>query len=141
MKEAYRHVARLTAEGVGTAGAFLAAVLLIAVWGLTGPVFGFSNTWQLVINTVTTVITFLMVFLIQYAQNRDNKTVQLKLDELIKAVKQAHNSMIDLEGLSDDELASLEAKYKHICEHTARRRASASRQAGAGSFHRKTVAP
>src|SRR5689334_15892504 len=108
--ELFRRIARVTAEKVGTAAAFSAALVLIAAWGITGPLFHFSDTWQLVINTATTVITFLMVFLIQYAQNRDNRTLQLKLDEVIKALHSARDEMIDLENLSDEELAQLE-KY------------------------------
>src|SRR4051812_25187817 len=122
MKELFRHIARMTAEKVGTAGAFTGAALMVAGWALTGPIYHFSDTWQLVINTATTVVTFLMVFLIQYAQNRDNKTIQLKLDELIKAVRPAGNDMIDLEKLSDDELDKLEARYKRIAEHASHRR-------------------
>src|SRR4051812_48950044 len=114
MKELFRHIARMTAEKVGTAGAFTGAALMVAGWALTGPIYHFSDTWQLLINTGTTIVTFLMVFLIQYAQNRDNKTVQLKLDELIKAVRTARDEMLDLDRLTDEELAELESRYKKL---------------------------
>jgi low affinity Fe/Cu permease len=113
--ELFRHVARRIADMLGTAGVFWAAVGLIVVWGSTGHLFGYSDTWQLVINTATTIITFLMVFIIQNTQNRDNKAIQLKLDELIKALKGARNSMIDLDKLSDGQLKALEEEYKRLC--------------------------
>ena len=86
----------------------------IGVWGLTGPAFHFSNTWQLIINTGTTIVTFLMVFLIQNTQNRDSKAVNLKLDEIIRAVKGARNQLINLEGLSDEDLKNLEKQFKRV---------------------------
>jgi low affinity Fe/Cu permease len=89
-------------------------VLLIIVWGITGPIFGFSDTWQLVINTGTTIITFLMVFLIQNTQNRDAKTFHLKLDELIHAIKGARNKMIDLENMTDEELEKIRAEFQRL---------------------------
>jgi low affinity Fe/Cu permease len=95
------------------------AVAIIVVWATTGPMFHYSDTWQLVINTGTTIITFLMVFLIQNTQNRDAKAIHLKLDELIKATTGAHNSMIDLDKLSDAQLKELEEEYKRICETEA----------------------
>ena len=91
--------------------AFASAVALILVWLVSGPVFGFSNTWQLVINTATTIVTFLMVFVIQNTQNRDGEAVQIKLDELIRAIEGAHNSLLDLEELSESELAKFREKY------------------------------
>ncbi|QMT59788.1 low affinity iron permease family protein [Legionella sp. PC997] len=100
----------------GTFGAFITAILLIMIWIITGPIFKFSDTWQLVINTGTTIITFLMVFLIQHTQNRDNKIINLKLDELIKSHPPADNKTLDLEKLSDEQLKFLEKKYKKICE-------------------------
>jgi low affinity Fe/Cu permease len=87
-------------------------VLVILVWVLTGPMFHFSDTWQLVINTATTIVTFLMVFLIQNTQNRDAKAVHLKLDELIRALKGARNELVDLENLSDEELKKLEKQFQ-----------------------------
>ena len=116
MKELFRKFAHKTSEMVGSSWAFITAVLIIVVWAATGPLFHYSDTWQLVINTGTTIITFLMVFLIQNTQNRDAKGIHLKLDELIKATTGARNTMIDLDELSDDQLRKLEQEYKHICE-------------------------
>ena len=99
---------------LGSAWAFCGAVLVIVVWLVTGPTFHFSDTWQLIINTATTVITFLMVFLIQNTQNRDAKAMHLKLDELIRAVKGARNQLVDLEELSDDELKKLEEQFQGL---------------------------
>jgi low affinity Fe/Cu permease len=115
LQEKFRRFAQVTAEQAGQAWAFLLALCVVLVWGLTGPIFHFSDTWQLVINTGTTIVTFLMVFLIQNAQNRDAKAIHLKLDELIRAVKGARNSMIDLTSLSDAQLRELEDEYKRIC--------------------------
>jgi low affinity Fe/Cu permease len=99
---------------VGTPLAFVLALLAVVVWGFLGPRFGYSNTWQLVINTGTTIITFLMVFLIQNTQNRDARALHLKLDEIIRSLKSAHNDMINIEKLSDEELAALAKKYDSI---------------------------
>jgi low affinity Fe/Cu permease len=99
---------------LGSAWAFTGAVLVILVWLVTGPTFHFSDTWQLIINTATTVITFLMVFLIQNTQNRDAKAMHLKLDELIRAVRGARNQLLDLEHLSDEELKKLEQQFQRI---------------------------
>ncbi|MDT7540903.1 MAG: hypothetical protein QOE33_807 [Acidobacteriota bacterium] len=104
---------------VGSSWAFILATLIVVVWAATGPAFKYSETWQLVINTGTTIITFLMVFLIQNTQNRDSKALHLKLDELIKATKGARNSMIDLDKLSDEQLKDLEEDYKRICADDA----------------------
>jgi len=114
-KETFRGFSKRTADLVGTPAAFLAAVGLIVVWAFSGPSFHFSDTWQLVINTGTTIITFLMVFLIQNTQNRDSRAIHLKLDELIKALGGARNSVIDLERLSDEQLKTLEDQYKKLC--------------------------
>jgi low affinity Fe/Cu permease len=94
--------AKWTSRATGRPAAFVIAVLIILVWAVTGPVFGFSDTWQLVINTGTTIVAFLMVFLIQNTQNRDSEAVQLKLDELIRAHKGAHNGFLDLEELTEE---------------------------------------
>lgn len=99
---------------VGAAWTFLVALLIILVWGITGPAFHYSDTWQLIINTGTTIVTFLMVFLIQNTQNRDAKAIHLKLDELIRASKGARNELVDLEKLSDGELKKLEAQFARI---------------------------
>jgi len=109
-------VAEYAVAWTGSTFAFMLALAVIIVWAVTGPIFNFSDTWQLVINTGTTIVTFLMVFLIQNTQNRDSRAAQLKLDELIKAVKGARNSMIDLERLSDEEMRHLEEEYKKLCE-------------------------
>src|SRR6185437_12873353 len=95
-------------KATGTSGAFVLAVLVIVVWGITGPIFHFSDTWQLVINTGTTIVTFLMVFLIQNTQNRDARAINLKLDELIRAIDKARDQMMNIEKLSDVELDSLQ---------------------------------
>jgi low affinity Fe/Cu permease len=105
-----------TARSTGHPVAFVAAVALILAWLVTGPVFGFGTTWQLVINTATTIVTFLMVFLIQNTQNRDGAAVQLKLDELIRAIEGAHNSLLDLEELSEDELDDIRKEYLGLAE-------------------------
>lgn len=106
--------ATFAAHWTGSSYAFAIALGIIVVWGITGPVFGYSDTWQLVINTGTTVVTFLMVFLIQNAQNRDTKALQLKLDELIRATQGAHTVLLDLEELEEQELESIRHKYTEI---------------------------
>lgn len=106
--------AKTVSDAVGNAWSFVIALLLIIIWIITGPIFNFSDTWQLIINTGTTIITFLMVFLIQNTQNRETKIINLKIDELIKAKRNADNSSIDLEKLSDEELKYLENEYKKI---------------------------
>jgi low affinity Fe/Cu permease len=113
-RDAFRCFAQRSSSVLGSAWAFCGAVLVIVVWLVTGPTFHFSDTWQLIINTATTVITFLMVFLIQNTQNRDAKAMHLKLDELIRAVKGARNQLVDLENLSDDELKSLETQFQRL---------------------------
>ena len=115
MKDAFRQIAAKISAWTGTAGAFLLALTVIVTWAITGPLFGYSNTWQLVINTGTTIITFLMVFLIQNTQNRDGKAMQLKLDELIRSTN-ARNSFVDLEDLTDEELAALDEEFKLLHE-------------------------
>lgn len=101
---------------MGTPWAFLLALTTIVVWAVTGPLFGFSDTWQLVINTGTTIVTFLMVFLIQNTQNRDARAIHLKLDELLRAAKRARNELVDLEHCSDAELEELETQFRHLRE-------------------------
>jgi low affinity Fe/Cu permease len=112
----FNRFSKLAARWTGHPLTFLLAVLIIVVWGVTGPVFGFSDTWQLVINTGTTIITFLMVFVIQNTQNRDSAAVQIKLDELIRAIEGAHNSMLNLEELEDEELERIRHRYTHLAE-------------------------
>jgi low affinity Fe/Cu permease len=110
--------AKWTSRTVGHPATFAAAVLIIVVWAITGPIFGFSNTWQLAINTGTTIITFLMVFLIQNTQNRDGAAVQLKLDELIRAIDGAHNGFLDLEELWDEDLARIRARFEALARES-----------------------
>lgn len=116
MKEFFRIFAHRAANAMGHPFAFIAAVLIIVSWAAVGPVFGFSDTWQLVINTGTTIITFLAVFLIQNAQNRDSKAIHLKLNELVKGVKGARNEFVDAEEMADEELEALHAEFKKIHE-------------------------
>ena len=114
MRELFRKFAQITSTVVGSSWAFIFAVLIILVWAITGPMFHYSDTWQLVINTGTTIITFLMVFLIQNTQNRDAKAIHLKLDELIKGVKGARTSLVNLEQLSDKDLERLQKEFERI---------------------------
>jgi low affinity Fe/Cu permease len=100
----------------GKPATFMLALLIVVVWGITGPLFGFSDTWQLVINTGTTIVTFLMVFLIQNTQNRDSQAVQVKLDELIRAFEGAHNALLDLEELDDKTLDEARTRYRKLAE-------------------------
>src|SRR5213595_2132469 len=121
VSDAFRIIARRSSIALGSAWAFAGALLVILVWVLTGPAFHFSDTWQLVINTATTVITFLMVFLIQNTQNRDAKAMHLKLDELIRAIQGARNRLVDLEKLSDEELKQLEEQFTRLGNKAAQR--------------------
>ena len=114
VSDAFRVFARRSSVLLGSAWAFGGAVLVIFVWLVTGPTFHFSDTWQLIINTATTIVTFLMVFLIQNTQNRDAKAMHLKLDELIRAIKGARNRLVDLEELSDEELRTLEKQFHRL---------------------------
>jgi low affinity Fe/Cu permease len=112
--------ARKSSNILGSPWAFAVAILIIIVWAALGPTFHYSDTWQLIINTGTTIVTFLMVFLIQNTQNRDAKAVHLKLDELIRAVAGARNQLVDLEELSDEELKKLEQEFKRLSERSSR---------------------
>lgn len=119
MKDFFRKISQKTSEVVGSPGAFILALSLLVIWAVSGPFFHFSDTWQLVINTTTTIMTFLMVFLIQNTQNRDAKALHLKLDELIRSIKGARNTMVNLEELSDDELEQLQKQFRRISEQYA----------------------
>jgi low affinity Fe/Cu permease len=114
VRDAFGVFARKTSNVLGTAWVFVLAILIIVIWAATGHAFNYSDTWQLIINTGTTIVTFLMVFLIQNTQNRDAKAVHLKLDELIRALGGARNKLVDLEKLSDDELKVLEDEFEKL---------------------------
>jgi low affinity Fe/Cu permease len=114
VEELFATIAARTAEITGSFWSFSIAALVIVIWGLTGPVFGFSDTWQLVINTGTTIVTFLMVFIIQHAQNKDTSAIHLKLNELIAALEGASNRLIDVEDLTDAELHLLHTRFRHL---------------------------
>ena len=120
MDEFFRKFSQRVSLIVGSPWAFMIALLMILVWGLTGPLFGYSDTWQLVINTSTTIITFLMVFLIQNTQNRDARVIQLKLDELLRAIKEARTDLVDLEELPDTELEKLQEEFHRLSKIHAR---------------------
>jgi len=105
-----------TARGTGRPAAFVTAASVIVIWAVTGPLFGFSDTWQLVINTGTTIVTFLMVFLIQSTQNRDSEAMQVKLDEIIRAIGHAKNELLDLEELEEADLDAIKASYEALAE-------------------------
>ncbi len=110
----FTRFAKWTSRAAGQPAAFVCATGALVVWGLSGPIFGFSDTWQLVINTGTTIVTFLMVFLIQSTQNRDSEAIQVKLDELIRATKGAHNALLNLEELEEDELDRIRDNYEKL---------------------------
>ena len=110
----FSHLARRLAALSGRPAAFLAAAAAIVLWALSGPLFGFSDTWQLMVNTTTTIITFLMVFIIQSTQNRDTTAIQLKLDELIRATQGAHNALLDLEEIDDERFEAYRRSYERL---------------------------
>ena len=114
MQDSFRKLAENTAHAAGTYWAFLLAVTTIAVWAVTGPIFGFSDTWQLIINTGTTIVTFLMVFLIQNTQNRDAHAIHLKLDEIIRSIDVARNELIDVEEETDVNLDKYQEEFRTI---------------------------
>lgn len=134
MNELFRKFAHWASEAVGHTGTFLLALLIILLWALTGPLFQFSDTWQLFINTGTTIVTFLMVFLIQNTQNRDAHALHLKLDELIRANRRARNGLLGLESMSDEELSELQKEFEDLRDHVSsvrevRKQPSANRRA------------
>ena len=135
MKDLFRRIANRISNWTGTAAVFLGAVLIIIVWATTGPLFHFSDTWQLVINTGTTIITFLMVFLIQNTQNRDGKAVQLKLDELIHATKGARTSFVGLEDFSDEDIGELDHEFKALVQNPSSTRSIAKLHAKINDEH------
>ncbi len=130
MHEWFRRFAHRTAEIVGHAHAFIVAVSVVVLWALAGPLFRFSDSWQLAINTGTTIVTFLMVFLIQNTQNRDAHAVHLKLDELIRASRAARNSLLGLESMSDDELSALEREFEELRNRVVGARRGAGSRSG-----------
>ncbi len=129
MRSHFIFFARYVADLVGSPWAFLAALLAVIAWLASGPAFGYSDTWQLVINTATTIVTFLMVFLIQSTQNRDAKAIHLKLDELICAIKSARNELIDVEDSVDDELDRHQREFEKRREEAERRQGNGKRAA------------
>jgi low affinity Fe/Cu permease len=136
VSERFSRFSTWSATKVGSYWAFVAALGLVVAWAVTGPVFGFSNTWQLVINTSTTIVTFLMVFLLQYDQNRNAKALQVKLDELIRSKEGARNMLVDAEDMSDEQLEALHAEFQRL--RTARRKSrSRDRKRAASSNGRR----
>ena len=119
-KSWFTRFANGAARATGKPATFLLALLVVVVWGVTGPLFGFSDTWQLVINTGTTIVTFLMVFLIQNTQNRDAEAMHVKMDELIRALEGAHNALLDLEELEDEELDEVRERYRKLAAKARR---------------------
>ena len=117
----FNRFAKWTARAAGHPYTFAVALGVIAIWAMTGPLFSFNDTWQLVINTGTTIVTFLMVFLIQNSQNRDGAAVQIKLDELIRAVEGAHNALLDLEELEETDLETLRKRYIQVAAEARKR--------------------
>ena len=121
MRALFRRFATQTSEAVGTPTAFITGLALIVLWAATGPFFGYSDTWQLVVNTATTIVTFLMVFLIQATQNRDAKAIHLKLDELLRGVQGARTAMVSLESSTDEELAQFQEEFDRLKARLANR--------------------
>jgi low affinity Fe/Cu permease len=140
MRKMFTHFANAVAEGVGKPAAFIACVVFIFVWAITGPIFGFSDTWQLVINTSTTIVTFLMVFLIQNTQNRDNGALHAKLDELIRAMVDADNEFIGIEHLTDRELKAILEKVEANATRLHKERERRAEKPAKGATE-KAVAP
>lgn len=130
LNNAFTRFANKASELTGSSWAFLAAVTVIVIWAISGPFFGLSDTWQLIINTFTTLVTFLMVFLIQNTQNRDSKALHLKLDEIIHVIGAAHDELIDVEDLTDEELQDLIKQYRRLAHQPHRPGATGSAAAG-----------
>jgi len=119
VNELFRKIAHRTSSAVGSPITFLLALALIVAWAISGPLFHYSDTWQLVINTSTTVVTFLMVFLIQSTQNRESAVTQLKLDELLRAIRDARNKLVHLEDLSDIEIQRLQSEFRRVANRAS----------------------
>lgn len=130
----FDRLAKWTARAAGQPAVFAVSLLAILLWAVTGPIFGFSDTWQLVINTATTIITFLMVFLIQNTQNRDSEAMHLKLDELIRSIQGAQNTLLDLEELTEADLDRIKARYGELAQ-----RARDEEERGGNAAQRPTV--
>lgn len=128
MSDAFRRFANTLSVALGTHWAFVGALLVVLAWAALGPMFHFSDTWQIVINTGTTIVTFLMVFIVQSTQNRDGQAIQLKLDELIRAQKQARNLFTDVEDATEEELAALEEEFRRMHKRAAAKLAHMRRQ-------------
>jgi low affinity Fe/Cu permease len=145
MKDQFHKIALKVSNAVGSPASFFLAILVILGWAVSGPLFHYSDTWQLVINTSTTIVTFLMVFLIQNTQNRDARVLHLKLDELIRVTHAARNSMVDLENLSDAEIEKLEAEFRSMHEHVVmvkEKKRERKQRSGNGNGHgRREQAP
>lgn len=122
--DVFHNFAKRTSSILGTPWSFVVALLVFMVWGVTGPVFHYSDTWQLIINTGTTIVTFLMVFLLQNTQNRDTKNTQLQLAEIIRALRGARNDMISLDKLSEEQLKRLENEFQRLSDHAEKERYS-----------------
>ena len=137
MRELFHRFAHASADKVGSPYTFLLAVFVIILWAVTGPAFHYSDSWQLIVNTGTTIVTFLMVFLIQNTQNRDARAMHLKLDELIRAGSRARNMLVGLESCSDEEMAELEAEFATIRERFIAR--ARNRASGTHPEHRNAV--
>jgi low affinity Fe/Cu permease len=117
MRDIFRKFAGMVSRWAGSPWAFIVAISILIIWAITGPLFNFSDSWQLVINTGTTIVTFLMVFLIQNTQNRESKAINLKLDELLRAISTARNNMIDMENDSEEELEKVEYQFHELKKH------------------------
>ena len=136
-KGGFQKFARTSARWTGRPTAFAFAVLFILGWLVTGPIFHFSDTWQLVVNTATTIVTFLMVFLIQNTQNRDSEAVQLKLDELLRSTQGAHNALLEIEELSESELDEIKHCYATLARHALKDLRSGKSDLGTPDVDRK----
>jgi low affinity Fe/Cu permease len=129
----FAELGRQASAALGTSAAFVVACAAVVVWAVTGPLFGYSNTWQLVINTGTTIVTFLMVFLIQNTQNRDARALHLKVDELLRSLQAARNRLIDLENCSDEEIDQTERQFQALKRREERRNAKSASTSEAGA--------